>query len=253
MRLRDKVAIITGAGAGVGAATATRFCAEGAHVLLCDWDTDAVAAIADQLRTTGGDVLALTVNVADEAQVRQLVAATIDRWGRLDILINNAGVGSATDILNTTAEEWSRVMDVNLKGPFLCCKYSIPVMLEQGGGSIVNVASISSTCGIPGQAVYGPSKGGLLQLTRQLAIEYARRGIRVNAVAPGTVDTPMLHKTLGSLDNPDALMQFLLHNHPIGRIAQPVEIANAILFLASDEASFITGANLAVDGGYTAQ
>jgi NAD(P)-dependent dehydrogenase (short-subunit alcohol dehydrogenase family) len=253
MRLRDKVAVITGAGAGVGAATATRFCAEGAHVLLCDWDSDALTAIADRLRATGADVHALTINVADEAQVRQLVAEAVDRWGRLDILINNAGVGSGTDLLRTSAEEWSRVMDVNLKGPFLCCKYSIPVMLEQGSGSIVNVASISSTCGIPGQAVYGPSKGGLLQLTRQLAIEYARRGIRVNAVAPGTIDTPMLHKTLARLDNPDALLQFLLNNHPIGRIAQPEEIANAILFLASDEASFVTGASLAVDGGYTAQ
>jgi NAD(P)-dependent dehydrogenase (short-subunit alcohol dehydrogenase family) len=253
MRLRDKVVIITGAGAGVGAATATRFCAEGAHVLLCDWDAGALTATADQLRATGADVLALSINVADEAQVRQLVAAAVERWGRLDILVNNAGVGSGTDLLSTSAEEWSRVMDVNLKGPFLCCKHSIPVMLGQGSGSIVNVASISSTCGIPGQAVYGPSKGGLLQLTRQLAIEYARRGIRVNAVAPGTIDTPMLHKTLASRDNPEALLQFLLNNHPIGRIAQPAEIANAILFLASDEASFVTGASLAVDGGYTAQ
>jgi NAD(P)-dependent dehydrogenase (short-subunit alcohol dehydrogenase family) len=253
MRLHNKVAIITGAAAGIGAATATRFCAEGAHVLLCGWDAEALAATAEQLRATGADLLALNINVTDEAQVRQLVAAAVDRWGRLDILINNAGVGSGTDLLNTSAEEWSRVMDVNLKGPFLCCKYSIPVMLEQGSGSIVNVASISSTCGIPGQAVYGPSKGGLLQLTRQLAIEYARRGIRVNAVAPGTVDTPMLHKTLARLDNPESLLQFLLNNHPIGRIAQPEEIAHAILFLASDEASFVTGASLAVDGGYTAQ
>ena len=253
MRLQDKVAIITGAGAGVGAATAVRFCAEGARVLLCDWDASAVTAVADELRATGADIRAMTVNVADEAQVRQMVAAAGEHWGRVDILVNNAGVGSGTDILSTTAEEWSRVLDVNLKGPFLCCKYSIPRMLEQGGGSIVNVASISSTCGIPGQAVYGPSKGGVLQLTRQLAIEYARRGIRVNAVAPGTIDTPMLHKTLATLDSPDTLMQFLLNNHPMGRIAQPIEIANAIVFLASDEASFITGASLAVDGGYTAQ
>ena len=253
MRLRDKVALITGAGGGIGAATAARFCAEGARVLLCDWDAAALTETADQLRATGADVLALTANVADDAQVRQLVAAAVERWGRLDILVNNAGVGSGTDLLSTSVEEWARVLDVNLKGPFLCCKHSVPVMLAQGGGAIVNVASISSTCGIPGQAAYGPSKGGLLQLTRQLAIEYARRGIRVNAVAPGTVDTPMLHKTLARLDDPNALLQFLLNNHPIGRIAQPEEIASAILFLASDEASFITGASLAVDGGYTAQ
>jgi NAD(P)-dependent dehydrogenase (short-subunit alcohol dehydrogenase family) len=181
------------------------------------------------------------------------VQTAVERWGRLDILVNNAGVGSGTGLANTTDEEWYRVLDVNLKGPFLCSKHGIAAMLNNGGGAIVNVASISSTSGIPNQAVYGPSKGGVLQMTRQLAIEFAQRNIRVNSVAPGTIETPMVKQVLASMEDPDALMDFLLKNHPVGRIGQPNEVANAILFLASDEASFITGANLAVDGGYTAQ
>lgn len=253
MRLHDKVAIVTGAGGGIGAATVVRFCEEGARVLCCDLDEALLAASLAPLQAAGANVHAMAVDVTDETQVQRLARTAIDRWGRIDILVNNAGVGSGADILSATSEEWTRVLNVNLKGPFLCTKYCLPMMLEQGSGAIVNVASISSTCGIPGQAVYGPSKGAVLQLTRQLAVEYAQRGIRVNAVAPGTVDTPMLRKAMARYADPSAFLNFLLKGHPIGRIAEPIEIANAILFLASDEASFITGASLAVDGGYTAQ
>jgi NAD(P)-dependent dehydrogenase (short-subunit alcohol dehydrogenase family) len=252
-RLAGKVAIITGASGGIGEATALRFAEEGARVMLCATTVTKVEALAGQLRKAGADVVAQQVDVTDESQVRQLVQATADRWGRLDILVNNAGIAGGADVVGTTIADWTRIIDVNLKGPFLCCKYAVAAMLEGGGGAVVNVTSMSATCGIPGQAAYGSSKGGVLQLTRQMAIEYAQRNIRVNAVAPGTIDTPMLHNVLTAQADPDALMGFLIKNHPVGRIGQPVEVANAIVFLASDEASFITGANLAVDGGYTAQ
>lgn len=252
-RIHDKVAIITGAGGGMGEATAIRFAAEGARVVICDIDGASVETVATQIRASGGDALALTIDVTDDAQVQRLVQTAVAQWGRLDILVNNAGVGSGTGLADTSDEEWYRVLDANLKGPFLCSKHGIAAMLTTGGGAVVNVASISSTAGIPNQAVYAPSKGGLLQMTRQMAIEFAQRHIRVNAVSPGTIETPMVKRVLASMADPDSLMDFLLKNHPVGRIGQPVEVANAILFLASDEASFITGANLAVDGGYTAQ
>jgi NAD(P)-dependent dehydrogenase (short-subunit alcohol dehydrogenase family) len=252
-RLAGKIAIVTGAGGGIGEATALRFGEEGARLLVCDLPSAELEAVAGRVRAAGGEAAALPADVSDEAQVQALVQHALTGWGRLDVLVNNAGIAGGADVVSTTLEDWDRILAVNLKGPFLCCKYAVPAMLRGGGGSIVNVASISSTCGIPGQAAYGPSKGGLLQLTRQLAIEYAQQNIRVNAVAPGTIDTPMLRKVLASLENPNTLMDFLMQNHPVGRVGQPVEVANAIVFLASDEASFITGASLAVDGGYTAQ
>lgn len=252
-RLKGKVAVITGAASGIGAATAELFAREGAVVLVADRNAAGAQATARRISPDGEQARALRVDVYEEADVQAMIRAALDAWGRIDILVNNAGVGSGMDIRSFTPDEFDRVLGINLRGPLLCCKHTLPAMLDVGRGAIVNVASISSTCGIPGQSIYGPSKGGLLQLTRQLAVEFADRHIRVNAVSPGTVETPLIG---GPVHDPERLSdehKWLRARHPIGRFGQPVEVAAAILFLASDEASFITGANLAVDGGYTAQ
>jgi NAD(P)-dependent dehydrogenase (short-subunit alcohol dehydrogenase family) len=251
-RLAGKVAIITGAASGIGAATAWRFAREGAYVLAVDRSDFPAHSEAQAPGEAANAIRTLKVDVQAETEVEKMVQTALDSWGRLDILVNNAGVATGANILNMTTEEFDRVIGINLKGPMLGCKYAIKAMLQTGGGAIVNVASISSTSGIPGQAIYAPSKAGVLQLTRQLAVEFSSSGIRVNAVSPGTIETPMI----------DAMVQdparrpkydWLKARHPIGRFGKAGEVASAILFLASDEASFITGANLAVDGGFTAQ
>ena len=252
-RLASKVAIITGAASGIGAATAERFCREGAAVLVVDRNGDGAAAVAQRLDPSGQLARGVLADVQDEAAARACVRAALEAWGRLDILVNNAGVASGMDLLEFTPEEFDRVIGINLKGPLLFCKHSVPAMRSGGGGAIVNVASISASCGIPGQALYAPSKGGLLQMTRQMAVEYAGHNIRVNAVSPGTIETPLLRPPNDDLEKHQRQLEWLRTQHPIGRFGQPDEVAAAILFLASDEASFITGANLAVDGGYAAQ
>ena len=251
-RLTGKTAIITGAASGIGAATARRFHAEGASVLLVDQNGDEAAALAGGLDPTGQQARALTADISDEAAARSAVTAALDAWGRLDILVNNAGIPSRMALGELTPEEIDRVLGVNFKGPLLFCKHALPAM-QRTGGAIVNVASISATCGIPGQFAYAPSKGAIAQMTRQLAVEYASQGVRVNAVSPGTIDTPMIRNGGRDPDRHRRNLEYLLERHPIGRFGRPEEVAAAILFLASDEASFITGANLAVDGGYAAQ
>jgi NAD(P)-dependent dehydrogenase (short-subunit alcohol dehydrogenase family) len=252
-RLHGKIAIVTGAGSGIGAATADRFADEGAWVLVVDRDEALARAIARGIDPHGERALARRVDIANEADVAAMVADVKDRWGRIDILVNNAGVRSDVDILSFDGDEFDRVFGANLKGALFCCKHVLPTMLETGAGSIVNVASISSTCGIAGQPLYAPSKAGVAQMTRQLAVEYAARGIRVNAVSPGTIVTPLLGDLPADRTQWTSEHTWLLDHHPIGRFGQPAEVAAAIVFLSSDEASFITGANLAVDGGYAAQ
>jgi NAD(P)-dependent dehydrogenase (short-subunit alcohol dehydrogenase family) len=251
-RLKGKAAIITGGASGIGASTARLFHGEGASVLIVDRTGEEAAALARSLDTDGGRVRALTADVVEEAAVSGCVQAALDAWGRLDIVVNNAGVPSRMTLEDLTPEEMDRVLGVNLKGPLLLCKHAMPA-LQRTSGAIVNVVSISATCGIPGQFIYAPSKGALAQMTRQLAVEYASRGVRVNAVSPGTIDTPMLRQGRIDPERHERNLKFLMSQHPIGRFGRPEEVAAAILFLASDEASFITGANLAVDGGYTAQ
>ena len=252
-RLKGKVAIITGAGSGIGAATAELFAREGAAVLVVDRAADGAEATTARIQDAGGEARTSVADVQEEARVAGMVAMALAAWGRIDILVNNAGVGGGGNILAVTTEQVERILGTNLLGPLLCCKHALPAMLERGGGAIVNVASISASSGIPNQAIYAPSKAAILQLTRQLAVEYAARNIRVNAVSPGTIETAMLRRTPGSTEPLSPGLQWLLDRHPIGRFGRAAEVAAAILFLTSDEASFITGADLAVDGGYTAQ
>ncbi len=248
--LKGKVALITGAASGIGLATAIRFQKEGASVAVMDLPSEDLGKASD---IVNGLYVPADVTRAD--QVDAAVRRTVEEYGRLDILFANAGIASSVPVDSATDDDWDRVMGVNAKGVFLCCRAAVRQMLAQNppGGSIVINGSISSLTGLPGQGVYAPSKGAVVQMARQMAVEYATRGIRVNCVCPGSVDTAILRRGVAESADPDAFMKFLIDGHPIGRIAQPEEIASAVTFLASDDASFVTGAVLAVDGGYTAK
>jgi NAD(P)-dependent dehydrogenase (short-subunit alcohol dehydrogenase family) len=247
-RLDGKVAVITGAGGGMGREAALIFCEEGAQVCVADVD----AAAAEQTASEARDAFALQVDVSDSGSVRKMYDETRRRYGGVDVLYNNAGISPADDasILETETDAWQRVQDVNTKGVFLCCKHGIPHLLERGGGSVINVASFVALVGAAtSQISYTASKGAVLALSRELAVQFARQGIRVNALCPGPVETPLLLRIFG--DDPEAYERRRIHL-PMGRLAKPREIVNAALFLASDESSYVNGATFLVDGGLTA-
>ncbi len=243
-RLDNKVAIITGAASGIGRATAVRFAAEGARVVVADLADESGTALAKEL---GG--LYVHVDVADEGSVQAMFDATVDAYGGLDVLFNNAGISPNDDdsILTTGLEAWQRVQDVNLKSVYLCCKYGIPLMQQRGGGSIINVASFVAIMGsATSQISYTASKGGVLSMSRELGVQFARENIRVNALCPGPVNTPLLQELFAK--DPERAARRLVHV-PMGRFAEPEEMASAVLFLASDDSSFMTASTFLVDGG----
>jgi len=247
-RLDGKAAVITGAAGGIGREAALLFSEEGASVCVADVS----AAEGERTAAECREAFFQRVDVADSASVEAMYAAARDRFGGIDVLYNNAGISPEDDasILETDEGAWQRVQDVNLKGVFLCCKHGIPHLLERGGGSVINVASFVAVLGAAtSQISYTASKGGVLALSRELAVQFARRGVRVNALCPGPVETPLLLRIFG--DDPAAYERRRVHL-PMGRLAKPREIANGALFLASDDASYVTGATFLVDGGLTA-
>jgi len=249
MKFQNQTAIVTGSTKGIGKATAQLLASEGARVVIVGTTEEAGAAVVEEIRSAGGEAFFQKTDVTSGAELDALVKATLDRWGKIDILVNNAGVGgSLANMDQITDEEWNKVLATNLTAPFQMMKRVIPVMEQAGGGRIVNVASMASTGAGRGGLAYTSAKHGLLGLTRQAALDHGHTGIRINAVLPGPIDTQMIARVLAIPQHP---VNMKIKMSPAGRPGQPEEVAQAIAFLASDESSFIHGAALAVDGGYT--
>lgn len=245
MRLLDKVAIITGSGRGIGRTMAEMFAAEGAKVVVADIDGESARRAAEEIAEMGKKTLALPVDIAVPEQVDAMIQQTLERFGRLDVLVNNAGIGHNKPFLETSLEKWEEQLRVNLTGTFLCAQAAARVMVEQGSGRIVNVGSISGQRGAQGRAAYGAAKAGIIQLTRVMAVELADRGVCVNAISPGPVDTEQSRGT-----HTEETRRAYRERMPIGRYGERREVAAAALFLASEEAGFVVGHILNVDGGF---
>ncbi|EJL23056.1 SDR family NAD(P)-dependent oxidoreductase [Brevibacillus sp. BC25] len=247
MRLENKVAIVTGGASGIGETTVRLFAKEGAKVVIADFSPRG-NELAEELNQAGFDALFVKTDVTKEDDVKNMVSTTVEKYGKVDILFANAGIAKDAPGHLLSMDDWQRTIDINLTGVFLCDKYVIEQMLAQGtGGAIVNCGSIHSHAGKAGVTAYSSAKGGVKLLTQTLGLTYAKEGIRVNAVCPGYIDTPLI------AGRNEALNEHLIGLHPMGRLGKPEEVAKAVLFLASDDASFVTGTSLLVDGGYTAQ
>jgi NAD(P)-dependent dehydrogenase (short-subunit alcohol dehydrogenase family) len=251
-RFEEKVIIVTGGSLGIGEAAARAFAREGGRVVIAGRDPVKSNVAADAIAAAGGIALSVAADVSREADVAALLATTLDRFGRLDVLVNNAGIYFQGDATQTKLADWERLIGINLTGAFLCTKYAADA-LAHSQGAIVNVASEAGLVGIKGQVAYNVSKAGMIALTKSSAVDFAERGIRVNCVCPGTTATPLVDTALASADDPAAARRRLEEIRPLNRLGTADEIASAILYLASGEAGYATGAVLAVDGGYTAQ
>ncbi len=253
-RFKTKRAVVTGGASGIGKATARRFLEEGARVAIVDKSKEAGQAAVSEFRRLGYKPLLLTGDVTDSGEVRRMVGTVVRKFGGVDVLFNNAGILIEGTIEDVTEEDWDRIMAVNVKGVFLMSKEVVPIMLKQGKGAIVNNASCSGLVGDRNAVAYNTSKGAVVLMTKCMALDYAQRNIRVNCVCPGEIDTPMFRQEARARNmSVEEYRQELCEYHPIGRLGVPEEVANAVLFLASDEASFITGVAFSVDGGYTCQ
>jgi NAD(P)-dependent dehydrogenase (short-subunit alcohol dehydrogenase family) len=251
-RMQEKSVVVSGAALGIGRATAAKFAEEGAFLIIQDIQERPLLAFRDELQRLGARVEAIVGDVSRVEDSQAMIRAAVDAYGRVDVVVANAGIIPLGDVVESTVADWEKVMAIDGKGMFLTCKFAIEAMLKTGGGSIICLSSISGMAGQSRQATYGPAKFVATGLAKHLAVEWASRGIRVNAVAPGTINTERVKRLPEEPGGPEYLEE-IKKAHPMGRLGEPEEVANAILFLASDEASFITGAILPVDGGYLAQ
>lgn len=250
MRLENMKCVVTGGASGIGAATVRRFVSEGADVCILDRDLVSAERLASEC---GGETFALELDVRQETAVRRAAEQVLSRWGVIDVLVNNAGSELNKTYDETTMDEWDRVLDTDLKGPWLLCKYFVPSMVEHGAGSVINVSSLNGLVGFPLSTAYGSAKGGLVVFTKDMAIELATSGVRINCVCPGVIQTPMMERWTDLMPDKEEAKAMLRGVMPIGRMGTAEEVAGAILFFASEDSSLCQGAVLSVDGGFTAQ
>jgi len=249
MKLKDRVSIITGGNSGIGRATALLFAREGSKVVIAGRNASRGREVTEAIKNARGEAMFVKTDVSKSTEVRNLVETVTKRFGRIDILFNNAALSPVGTVLDTSEKEWSDVIGTNLTGTFLCTKYVLPHMIERKKGVIINTGSINSLMAMKKEAAYDASKGGVLMLTRAVALDFAEFNIRANCICPGAIETPMLREILSQAPDPKAAEVDLAKKHPLGRIGSPEDVANMALFLASDESSFVTGTAMPVDGG----